>query len=68
MVIPLIVIGTFVAVVFLLLGSLLAFLTVNEYRPGEVEIPEIRNPADAEAENRIRILSWNIGYSSLDVA
>jgi endonuclease/exonuclease/phosphatase family metal-dependent hydrolase len=69
-VIPAVVIGGLVVVALLVLGGLLVFLSVNEYRPGGLEILEIQNPAAARAAagSRIRVLSWNIGYGSLDAA
>jgi endonuclease/exonuclease/phosphatase family metal-dependent hydrolase len=48
--------------------ALLAWLTAAEYRPPETLGLEINRPADSplNPEFPFKILSWNIGYASLD--
>jgi endonuclease/exonuclease/phosphatase family metal-dependent hydrolase len=67
-ILPAVIIGVPVVIALLFLCVLFIFLSVNEYRPDAVETVEVRNPAggQAAAGNRIRVLSWNIGYASLD--
>lgn len=47
--------------------GLLVFLTINEYKPAEVEKVEVRGSASKRLslDKDVSILSWNIGYSAL---
>ncbi|QQO09059.1 endonuclease/exonuclease/phosphatase family protein [Breznakiella homolactica] len=49
-------------------GILLLYLSVNEYRPGAFEPVTVRGTGEKKlrAGGRVSILSWNIGYGSLD--
>jgi endonuclease/exonuclease/phosphatase family metal-dependent hydrolase len=69
-IVPAAVIGGLVVIALLFLAGFFVFLSVNEYRPGEREVLEVRNPAAARAAagSRIRVLSWNTGYASLGAA
>jgi endonuclease/exonuclease/phosphatase family metal-dependent hydrolase len=70
-VITAIVIGCVAVAAAIFLGGFLVFLSVNEYRPDAVEVLELRNPAAGAAlaaGSGFRVLSWNIGYASLDAA
>lgn len=51
--------------------SLVAYLTVTEYRPEErqtAEWSQIRNGNSVSIGNQMTIYSWNIGYAGLDAA
>lgn len=59
-------------IILLSFGSLLAFLTVTEYRPGKIETADTEVLKDSYPEilavsgRSVRILSWNTGYAGLD--
>ncbi|MBN2657239.1 MAG: endonuclease/exonuclease/phosphatase family protein [Spirochaetales bacterium] len=50
----------------LILGGLVLWLTVTDYRPGESEAAEISNqPGGSPVQESLTILNWNIGYGGL---
>jgi endonuclease/exonuclease/phosphatase family metal-dependent hydrolase len=60
--------GIFIAVLIVVFGALLVWLTITEYRPSAEESLPItqtggRIPAPGET---IKVMTWNIGYASLD--
>ena len=60
-----------VGLAVLLTGILLGILTIAEYRPAEIEKQEIKNhgtarQADMSVNVPFSVLTWNIGYASLD--
>ncbi|GHV96279.1 endonuclease subunit UvrC [Spirochaetia bacterium] len=54
--------------VIVLAAGFFGFLTIAEYRPADIETLEINNPVQRRPATGlpISILSWNIGYASLD--
>ena len=64
-------IGLVVGLVIILTGAFFGILTIAEYRPDEIEKLEIQNhnsPALTQLTAGVpfSVLSWNIGYASLD--
>jgi len=64
------ILGTILLIIVILMAAVLIFVTVTEYRPADTEDVEIQSGegADAKAQpgQTYELLSWNIGYSSLD--
>jgi endonuclease/exonuclease/phosphatase family metal-dependent hydrolase len=60
--------GILIALAILGVAALFACLTAAEYRPADTETLDIRGPAGSlpGLEVPFTILSWNIGYASLD--
>ena len=61
------VIGVILILVALVAVTVVAYLTVDEYRPPEVETLDIAGEATAHPTKgkSIRIMSWNVGYGAL---
>ena len=57
----------FIAALVVCVGGLLAFLTITEYKPADVEPLKISGAADDAYSpgDHLTILSWNIGYGAL---
>jgi endonuclease/exonuclease/phosphatase family metal-dependent hydrolase len=63
--------GLLLAVIVVASGILLGVLTITEYRPKDKEtlaINETGNSRSPAPGTPLRILTWNIGYASLDAA
>ena len=60
-------IGIVLLCIVLLLGGLIGFLTIAEYRPAETETAAVEGTATKtlKAGDSFRIVSWNIGYAAL---
>lgn len=60
--------GTVLLIILLIAGTLLAYLSITEYRPKsqETAASEIRGENSLVFGQSIRILSWNTGYAGLD--
>ena len=60
-------IGIILLLVALVAVTVVAYLTVDEYRPGEVENLEIAGEATSQMAKgkSIRVMSWNLGYGAL---
>lgn len=57
-----------VGVAVLLLGAMVVYLTVTEYRPEPVEAVELTGEASKQAQTAVpfQVVSWNIGYGAND--
>jgi endonuclease/exonuclease/phosphatase family metal-dependent hydrolase len=53
--------------ILLVLGTLLAYLTVDEYKPEDREELEINGNSDkkVQTDTSMRIVAWNLGYGAL---
>ena len=51
----------------LVAGTILAYLTVDEYKPKEIEILEIMGESHKtlEKDKSLKIMTWNLGYGAL---
>lgn len=59
-------VGIFLLVVILLAGGLLAYLSITEFKPADVEKVEIKNPSDTVFSGKeVTILTMNTGYAGL---
>lgn len=60
-------IGLFLIVLIFVAGSLLGYLTVDEYKPDDIEDLEIKGdaPEKIEAGKESTIMTWNVGYGAL---
>ncbi|MDR0503175.1 MAG: endonuclease/exonuclease/phosphatase family protein [Treponema sp.] len=57
--------------IILLAGAFLGILTIAEYKPGEMDKLEVKNhstqkPSGISTGVPLSVLTWNIGYASLD--
>lgn len=60
--------GFILLLLVLILGALLAYLTVTEYRPEERSAAESGSPGSSSmvGTGSLTLLTWNIGYAGLD--
>lgn len=56
-----------IIILVLAVGGLLAFLSITEYKPGNVEKLSMKGQAfdEANLSKEIKFLSWNLGYCNL---
>ncbi|MCR5157168.1 MAG: endonuclease [Butyrivibrio sp.] len=61
------VVGVIVLIGVLIVGTVIGYLTIDEYNPQEVEAIAIEGNAQKSAslDSSIRIMSWNVGYGAL---
>ncbi|MBP3813654.1 MAG: endonuclease [Butyrivibrio sp.] len=61
------VITVFFIMAFLVVGTVVGFLTVDEYNPKDVETLEINGDAKSRIKTgeSVTLLSWNLGYGAL---
>ncbi|MBQ2575846.1 MAG: endonuclease [Lachnospiraceae bacterium] len=60
---------TIVSIGILLFAALIVTLTVTEYKPKSVEalkVTSAREPKELSVGDKITVLTWNIGYGTLD--
>lgn len=52
---------------FLVVGTVIGFLTVDEYKPKDIETLEIKGEATSRIKTMesVTLLSWNLGYGAL---
>lgn len=59
-----------VVIIVVLVGGLLAFLSVTEYKPDDVETASVSSSGEATAAlapgDELTVMSWNTGYACLD--
>ena len=61
------ILGTLIALVVICFGALLAFLSITEYKPENIEMLQVSGEASGTLKTgeEVRVLSWNLGYGAL---
>lgn len=61
------VVGIIALIIVLVVGTVIGYLTVDEYKPQDVEAIAIEGNAQKSAalDSTIRVMSWNVGYGAL---